>query len=113
MRSSPTASGSSRSLWRGGGRGCEARAEKLPPCPDHILRPGNEEVTVELRTDCKNCRKFADAYDVKSVKVFNDPSKIRLQFETDGSLSARETLIAALDILEKRFADLAGKAEQL
>ncbi|TLZ55167.1 MAG: DNA-directed RNA polymerase subunit D [Methanobacteriota archaeon] len=100
-------------ILKAGGKAFEAQDAKVPPCPDHILRPGNEEVTVELRTDCKNCRKFADAYDVKSVKVFNDPSKIRLQFETDGSLSARETLIAALDILEKRFADLAGKAEQL
>ena len=82
-------------------------------CTEHILRPGNEEVTIELKPECKNCRKFADAYDVKSVKLFNDPTKIRMQFETDGSLSARDTLVAALDILEKRFADLAGKVEQL
>ena len=77
------------------------------------LRPGAEEATIELRTDCRNCRKFAEAYDVKTVKAFNDPSKIDLQFETDGSLTAKETLTAALDILEKRFADLAGKAELL
>ena len=70
-------------------------------------------MTVELHPDCRQCKKFADAYDVKSVKVLNDPTKIELQFETDGSMTARDTLVAALDILEKRFADIGGKAEQL
>src|SRR5437867_1016371 len=96
-----------------GGKTFEAPEAKVPPCPDHIMRPGLEEATIELRSDCRNCRKFAEAYDVKTVKAFNDPTKIDLQFETDGSLTAGETLTAALDILEKRFADLAGKAEQL
>src|SRR2546426_9144988 len=100
-------------VLKAGGESFEAQDAKVPPCPDHILRPGNEEATVELRAECKKCRKFSDAYDVKSLKAVNDPTKIRLQFETDGSLSARDTVIAALDILEKRFADLAGKAEQL
>src|SRR5881397_3695731 len=100
-------------LLKAGGKTFEAPEAKVPPCPDHILRPGLEEATIELRSDCRNCRKFADAYDVKTVKAFNDPTKNDLQFETDGSLTAGETLTAALDILEKRFADLAGKAEQL
>ena|SRR5437773_587027 len=100
-------------VLKAGGKTFEAQDAKVPVCTEHILRPGNEEVTIELKPECKNCRKFADAYDVKSVKLFNDPTKIRMQFETDGSLSARDTLVAALDILEKRFADLAGKVEQL
>ena len=100
-------------VLKAGGKTFEATDAKVPPCPDHILRPGADEVTVELRAECKNCRKFADAYDVKSVKVFNDPTKIRLQFETDGSMTARDTAVAALDILEKRVADIAGKVEQL
>ena len=100
-------------VLRAGGKTFEPADAKVPPCPDHILRPGMEEMTVELRSECRHCRKFAEAYDVKSVKVVNDPSKIELRFETDGSLTAHDTLVAALDILEKRFADIAGKAEQL
>lgn len=100
-------------VLKAGGKTFEASEAKVPPCPDHILKPGTEEVTVELRPDCRMCKKFADAYDTKSVKVFNDPSKVELQFETDGSLTAGDTLVAALDILEKRFADIAGKVEQL
>src|SRR2546426_1555367 len=100
-------------VLKAGGKTFEATDAKVPPCPDHILRPGADEGTVELRADCKNCRKVADADDGESVKVFNDPTKIRLQFETDGSMTARDTAVAAPDILEKRFADIAGKVEQL
>ena len=100
-------------LLKAGGKSFASSEAKAPPCPDHILRPGVEEMTVELHPDCRQCKKFADAYDVKSVKVLNDPTKIELQFETDGSMTARDTLAAALDILEKRFADIGGKAEQL
>ncbi len=96
-----------------GGKAFEASEAKVPACPDHILKPATEENTVELRPDCRACKKFADAYDTKSVKVFHDPKKIELSFETDGSLSAKDTLFAALDILEKRFAEIAGKAEAL
>ncbi len=100
-------------VLKAGGKTFEADEAKAPACVDHILKPGTEEMTIELRPDCKACKKFGEAYDVKSVKVLHDPSRIELQFETDGSLSARDTLFAALDNLEKRFADVAGKAEQL
>src|SRR2546428_705611 len=85
----------------------------LVPIPTYLQLDAPKPTCPTCHAEGKNCRKFSDAYGVKSVKVFNDPTKIRLQFETDGSLSARDTLIAALDILEKRFADLAGKAELL
>lgn len=100
-------------VLKAGGKTFEADASKAPACVDHILRPASEEIAVELRPDCKACKKFAEVYDVKTVKVFHDPSRIELQFETDGSLSARDALFAALDTLEKRFAEIAGKAEQL
>ena len=100
-------------VLKAGGKTFEASEAKVPVCPDHILKPATEEITVELRPDCRACKKFADAYDTKSVKVFHDPKKIDLSFETDGSLSAKDTLFAALDILEKRFAEIAGKTEAL
>ena len=100
-------------VLKAGGKTFEAKDSKAPVCMDHILKPASEEITVELRSDCKACKKFAEAYDVKTVKVLHDPSRIELQLETDGSMSARDTLFAALDILEKRFAEVAGKAEAL
>ena len=98
---------------RVGGKTIEASEAEVPACEDHMLRPTTEETTVELRSDCKACKKFADAYDVKSVKVFHDPSKIELRFETDGSLGAKDALFTALDVLEKRLSEIASLAEQL
>jgi len=100
-------------VLKAGGKAFDAKDSKAPVCVDHILKPASEEITVELRSDCKACKKFAETYDVKTVKVLHDPSRIELQFETDGSLSAKDALFAALDILEKRFGEIAGKAEQL
>jgi len=98
---------------RVGGKTIEASEAEVPACEDHMLRPSTEETTIELRSDCKACKKFADAYDVKSVKVFHDPSKIELRFETDGSLGAKDALFTALDVLEKRLSEIASLAEQL
>jgi hypothetical protein len=36
-----------------------------------------------------------------------------MEFETDGSLSAKAVLVAALDILSKRFSELATQASAL
>jgi len=59
------------------------------------------------------CKKFMDQYKVDSVKAGNDPTRIVLEFETDGSLSAKAVLLASLDILAKRFSELATQATAL
>ena len=54
-----------------------------------------------------------DQYKVDSVKAGNDPTRIVLEFETDGSMSVKAVLIASLDIFAKRFTDLASQAAAL
>src|SRR5438445_288902 len=63
--------------------------------------------------DCATCKMFMDRYKVESVKAGNDPTRIVLEFETDGSLSAKAVLLASLDILAKRFSELATQATAL
>src|SRR3970040_1534284 len=77
-------------MLKAGGKTFEASEAKVPLCQDHIIKPTVEEETVELRSDCKMCKKFADAYGVKTVTIFQDPSKIELRFETAGRLSPKE-----------------------
>ena len=99
-------------VLRVGGKTFEASQSKVPACTDHVLVPTSaEEETVELRADCKACKRFSEEYDAKTVKVWWDPSKVVLHFETDGSLSANETFVAALDILEKRFREVGTIAD--
>jgi len=85
----------------------------VPYCSAHMATTSIEETPAELDADCKVCRRFIDAHKVETVKVGNDPSRIVLEFETDGSLPARAVLVTALDILGKRFAEVAAQADAL
>ena len=68
---------------------------------------------VEVDPDCAVCRRFMDAHKTDTVKVGNDAGRILLQFETDGSMSAKDVLGAGLDILSKRFTELADQVGAL
>jgi hypothetical protein len=46
------------------------------------------------------------------VKVGNDPTRIVMEFETDGSLTSKAVLLAGLDIMGKRFTELAAETEK-
>lgn len=85
----------------------------VPFCTAHMLTTSLDEETVELPDDCTLCAKFREAYKVDSVKISSDPARFVLQFETDGSLTAKDVLLKALDILVDRFGDLATQADSL
>ena len=82
-------------------------------CSAHMLTTSLEEETVELPDDCAICARFREAYKVDSVKIASDPTRFVLEFETDGSLLAKDVLLRGLDILAERFGDLAAQAETL
>ena len=48
-----------------------------------------------------------------AITTSGDSSKFVFEFETDGSLTARDTLRKALEILEKRFDDFREEVGQL
>ena len=85
----------------------------VPFCSAHMLTTSLEEETVELPDDCAVCAKFREAYKVDSVKVSSDPTRFLLQFETDGSLPAKDVLLRGLEILAERFGDIATQAGTL
>ncbi len=85
----------------------------VPFCSAHMLSTSLTEETVELPDDCSKCSAFREAFKVDTVKVASDPTRFVLEFETDGSMAAKEVLSKALDILIERFADLANQADNL
>ncbi len=85
----------------------------VPFCTAHMLTTSLAEETVELPEDCPTCAKFREAFKVDSVKVASDPTRFVLQFETDGSISSKEVIAKALDILQERFGDIAKQADAL
>ncbi|OGS64565.1 MAG: DNA-directed RNA polymerase subunit D [Euryarchaeota archaeon RBG_19FT_COMBO_69_17] len=100
-------------ILKAGNKSLDALDPAVPYCTSHMESSSGEEQTVELPADCKVCRRFIEQYKVESVKVGSDPTRIVMSFETDGSLSSKDVLVAGLDILGKRFADLAAQASSL
>jgi DNA-directed RNA polymerase subunit D len=94
-------------------------AKKFPVevCPVDILHNEDGKIVVrdeEKCTLCNACVEFARKQGWEGAfKVRGDATRLLLSFETDGSVTAGRALEEALTILEKRFADIAGKAEEL
>ena len=101
-------------IVKAGGKTVDVLDPETPYCTAHMVSTAvDAEESIELPSDCKTCKKFADTYRTSTIKVSNDPTRIVLRFETDGSMSARDALLKALDILTEEFGDLAKQAGSL
>lgn len=98
---------------KAGNKDVDPLSAETPLCQAHVPQATTGETVVKLSSDCDACRVLAKAYKTESLKVSSDPTRIVFHFETDGSMTARDTLFSALDILEKRFGEVAGKVEAL
>ncbi|HXQ95054.1 MAG TPA: DNA-directed RNA polymerase subunit D [Thermoplasmata archaeon] len=75
-------------------------------CPVNILDYESGKVTVTDETKCILCWACEKSCEHGSIHVEPDTEKFFLQFQTDGSLTAREALRYALKDLKRRFEDL-------
>ncbi len=73
----------------------------LEVCPKKVFEKVDGQVVVKNPENCNLCG--ACVKECEGVTVEGDPTKFILRYETDGSLSARETLEKALEILADRF----------
>lgn len=96
-----------------GNKALDTADPSVPFCSAHMLTTSLDEESVELPEDCTRCKQFREAYKVDSVKIASDPTRFLLQFETDGSIAAKDVLVRALDILRERFGELGTQAEGL
>jgi DNA-directed RNA polymerase subunit D len=100
-------------VLKAGSKSLDALEEGVPFCSAHMLTTSLEEESVELPEDCTRCNQFRETYKVDAVKVASDPTRFILQYETDGSLAAKDVLLRSLEILNQRFGDLATQADGL
>jgi len=75
-------------------------------CPVDILPFANGKLTVTDESKCILCGACEKACEHGSVHVEPDPADHYLQFETDGSMTAREALRYALKDLKRRYEEL-------
>ncbi len=76
-------------------------------CPDSVIHEDGEKITF---TDDFGCKDLAKILSYENPKIEEDNSWFIFQFETDGSLSAKDTLEYALKRLSQRFVHLRESA---
>jgi len=92
---------------------CDLCEECVAACPRDVLSKKDNKLVVTGLESCILCSACVTACPKEAITTHGDNSKFIFEFETDGSLTARDTLRKALEILEKRFDDFREDVGQL
>ncbi len=82
---------------------CDVGTSCVANCPRNVLAVKEKEIVIEDLENCNLCRVCEEVCSQDAINVSGDDSKFIFQFETDGSLTATEALLQALDLLEDEF----------
>jgi len=83
-------------------------------CPKDVFAAEGRKLLVKHEDRCNLCDACVEE-SKGAIQVEGDPTRILFQFETDGSLTAKQALLEATKILEQRFEqfrDLVGEFEK-
>jgi len=78
---------------------CNGCKRCVEVCPRELLMY-NGELKVLNVIECSQCRLCEDACDIGAIKVEKDDRTFVFEFETDGSLPAKELVTRAVDVLK-------------
>jgi len=92
---------------------CDRCGQCVEMCPVNIIRDTGKKLVVEDIESCLLCNTCEEICEVDAVKVTSDDSKLIFQFETDGSLKAKEVMKKALDALEEQYGEFRDKVSTL
>lgn len=82
---------------------CDGGGSCIKACPKNVFERKDGRVEVADPEACDLCKSCVEACETGALSVTGDETRFIFQFETDLSLSAKDTLLKALEILEKRF----------
>lgn len=82
---------------------CDDEGNCVEVCPRDVLARKDGKIVIDNLEACMICKACEEACEFGAIKIEGDDTKFLFEFETDGSLSARDTLRKALQILEKKF----------
>lgn len=91
------------------GQACNMCGSCVKACPRKILEIKREKLTVKDIKNCIMCGTCMETCKKEAINVTGDETRIILQYETDGSMNAKDTLRETLALLAKKYEDL-GKA---
>jgi DNA-directed RNA polymerase subunit D len=92
---------------------CDVGGSCVANCPRNVLEIKNKDIVIVDLENCSLCGTCEEECSLQAIKVSGDESKFIFQFETDGTLTAKEVLSRSLDILEKEFEELSSLAGKL
>jgi len=78
-------------------------------CPRNILEIKKRKLIIKNVEDCILCKSCMEVCKRNAIKVKGDETRIIMQYETDGSMSAKDALKEALKILHKKYDELEEK----
>jgi DNA-directed RNA polymerase subunit D len=85
---------------------CDVGGSCVDNCPKDVLAIKDESIVVNDIENCSLCRNCEEVCTLNAIKIRGDETKFIFQFETDGSLTAKEALLQALTIMEDEFEEL-------
>ena len=85
---------------------CNLCGKCVEACPRNILEIKNNKLTTKDIEKCSMCKSCVEKCDKDAINVKGDESKFIFKFEADGSLSAKEVLEKALEILSNRYKEI-------
>jgi len=92
---------------------CDSCKQCVEACPLDILDMDGDEVIVDDLETCSLCKSCMDECDMGAIQVQGRDDKFILRYETDGSLTAEDTLKKSLEIMEEKFDDFIQMIEGL
>lgn len=82
-------------------------------CPRNVFGIKNGKLVIENLLNCTLCKSCVERAGINSVSVNGDNTNFLFKFETDGSMTARQTLEKAVDILFNEAKDFISQLEVL
>jgi DNA-directed RNA polymerase subunit D len=82
---------------------CDSGATCVDLCPRKVFSKEGDTVKIMDEEACMLCMACVKQCHTKAVSVEADKTKFIFTFETDGSLTAKQTLSKALELLEQKF----------
>jgi DNA-directed RNA polymerase subunit D len=92
---------------------CDAGASCVSNCPRDVLAMNGKKVEITDLENCTLCGTCEEVCSLEAISVTGDETKFLLQFETDGSLTAKDVFLQALSILSDEFSELSTLAGKL
>lgn len=92
---------------------CDLDMKCVNSCPKDVFAKEGKKIVVAHPERCNLCMACVEACELRCVKVEEDPLRIVMRYETDGSLPAKELLLRALKMLEERFSGFSDMVSAL